>query len=441
VLQFKLPEHISRATADSVKTAMRFLALHEIFHVSRRHAMFLSSQSLSIVDEDLTLHELEMAGHSSHTTGSQSKKAVEIDADGRALHVLLQEKFSGLIVNLEEAIFSILCPVYIFISTFDLCRRSLRDYQGSTHPVPDLRAWMATQLAVELLAEEGIDLRHPMHAAQERAVIYSVRSFQQLGIPSGAFYILANRLVSLDRQFPNQLAANLMLNDELRAIEASLRELERSRSGRILPVRWQLPLFGLGDVEVRETAKKWALRILRNATRPDVDSASEEPDGEAEDLITRHTGESGPSAAALSDCEQPVEMLDADAGSDTGTQHLLLFRYAGCEEDGSALDQEPEPQDENLPSGGPSSLSLKAILGNNLKRYVKENGVSEGDFVLIHNDETMDSPYLDPSADKALRPTEEASKYADAMRRSFVLLFDLAGAKMSIRRTTPILGG
>ncbi|SMD17461.1 hypothetical protein [Rhizobium sp. RU36D] len=211
LLDFVLPDDLSKETKKQVELCFEFLLLHELHHIGRGHRSILG------IENSVTLSE-----RSQQTWGNPYlKKAIELDADVSAFITLMNDRSKLFFLDAERHFSEIIRPLCIFIPCFDICVHSLADYQTrySSHPLPDIRVHAAVMNAANFLYSHGADFRSLFRRIFEDSVVYSVRSFQQLSIPNGPYFISAPRLQTIDQQFYPEIFSFTLINEEIFRID------------------------------------------------------------------------------------------------------------------------------------------------------------------------------------------------------------------------------
>lgn len=264
ILNFHLPSTPTEASLAQFNTCTKFLLFHEIAHAECNHQILLGRNTFSALREIPDF---------SATRNPYLKKALEVDADTRALEILLDEAMrSAIFIDYRSILLQVFKPVFLMLSLFDIGRRNIHPYQGkfATHPLPEVRAIAASLNIAPKLSAYGVVLTDLVVQCRDQAMIHCIESFQRLGVPAGAFYIAGNSYVCLDEQFTSELAVVAIIRDELENIHIEYRRVAAS-SGKKAPP-WTYHPLGRDMAEIREAATKAALMIFRKENQnPNID--------------------------------------------------------------------------------------------------------------------------------------------------------------------------
>lgn len=228
-LGLDFPDHFTKEAKSNLLISTTFLCCHEVAHTFERQTNWFKKRELDILMNEEPASFLEEEEH--------RLKAAEADADIAAINWTLNA-FCNLKKSFEvEDIEKIFRSVFTFITSFDLGRQSIREYQGiiakkSTHPIPDIRAVISMYGLFEGLNSGPNRIDHgTMNRIFDKSIEYVVKTMEAFAIGNCAYYILANPLVSFShtfQSFTSKLSIALMMQDELWFIEKQLRKLRSS---------------------------------------------------------------------------------------------------------------------------------------------------------------------------------------------------------------------
>ena len=315
LLHFNLPMSLSPAVKRNIRLAFQFVVAHEISHIIRNHATYIATT---------TFHVLSETPDTSMSVNEYVKKAIEVDADTQAVKWLIDKQLSRLVVDIKAQILEVIQPIYVLLSTFDLSRRTLDKYQGmlSFHPVPDLRAEIIRRSITEHLSLYDQNMVDVITKCHEEAVMFALRSFQYMGIVSGAFYLLANRFLTMDEQFMGQVVPMSMLQEEMERIQVKYNDIQFDLDHRrSLP--WKLIPFKMTEKEFKDRAKIEAERIFSG--KPVYPNNSEE----LEEWLTRRLREVREEHGLMGKGDTMIAVFNSTDGEDKMITRLEWNHLAG----------------------------------------------------------------------------------------------------------------
>lgn len=260
LLNFSFSEELSAAAKRSVMRAFHFLILHELAHITRGHEKVAGQGDFSIVSE-FKCDKFD---------SPFDRKACEIDADVQAAKHVIEfwvEPHEG---GYLEEIANVFLDIFILLSSFDMCKKSIGEYRGSfaTHPAPDVRAFCISFMLCQIFEKQKKPYAKYIKRGFELAVEHCARSFQQIGISLGAFLIIGNKYLSMDRQIGSEVFVVAIMNDELNGIATYLSEIWKANSEAWISIEWSFLPFSTPIAEFKQRCQQHFLEQF-DSNHPD----------------------------------------------------------------------------------------------------------------------------------------------------------------------------
>lgn len=248
LLNFSFSEELSEAAKGSAMRAFHFLMLHELAHITRGHEEVAGEKVYSIVSEfasdkfDSPLH----------------RKACEVDADIQAAKHVIESWVEPHKNGYLEATSQVFTDIFVLLSSFDMCKKSIGEYRGSfaTHPAPDVRAFCISFVLSQIFEKQNKPYAKYIKRGFELAVKHCSRSFQQIGISLGAFLIIGNRYLSMDRQIGSEVFVVAIMNDELNKLSKHLSDIWALNSESWVSIEWSFLPFVMPMAEFKQQCQE-----------------------------------------------------------------------------------------------------------------------------------------------------------------------------------------
>jgi len=268
LLNFSFSEELSKEAKGSVTRAFHFLLLHELAHITRGHERVSGDNEYSIVSE-FKCDKFDSPFNS---------KACEIDADIQAAKQVVEYWVEPHDDGYLEAIAQVFTDIFILLSSFDMSKKSIGEYRGSfaTHPAPDVRAFCISFMLSQIFEKQKKPYANLIKLGFESAVKHCARSFQQICIPQGAFLIIGNRYLSIDRQIGSEVFVVATMNDELNEISKFLSQIWILNSESWVSIEWSFLPFVMPLAEFKKKCQEHFFgQICNKQTKPTETSARE----------------------------------------------------------------------------------------------------------------------------------------------------------------------
>lgn len=268
LLNFSFSEELSEAAKGSVIRAFHFLMLHELAHITRGHEKVSGGNEYSIVSE-FKCDKFESPFH---------RKACEVDADIQAARHVVEYWVEPHGDGYLEAISQVFTDIFILLSSFDMSKKSIGEYRGSfaTHPAPDVRAFCISFMLSQAFEKQKKPYANLIKRGFESAVKHCARSFQQIGISQGAFLIIGNRYLSIDRQIGSEVFVVAVMNDELNEISKFLTQIWKMNTESWVSIEWSFLPFVMPMAEFEEKCQQHFLSQLSNKQSEPTEASARE---------------------------------------------------------------------------------------------------------------------------------------------------------------------
>ncbi|TDF37157.1 hypothetical protein EYS14_13435 [Alteromonadaceae bacterium M269] len=268
LLNFNFTNSLSKSVKRKTETAFKFLLYHEFAHINRMH------HKLSCSKEQFIFNEIRVSGIES----PNHLKACEVDADTQALKMVIGDSLNSSTFVTKDRISELLTNIFIFLSSFDISRKSITEYRGryASHPAPDVRAYAAITLTQQYFQSEFFQFSKLLKSAFVQAVTYTVRSFQQLGISRGAFLIIGNELLTLNKQKFSVIFTTALIQDELAQIAPYVDDCFKLNGESI---KGLIPTFcpiGMTEENFQEYCKEFFLQAFSKHGNQNKSNAEED---------------------------------------------------------------------------------------------------------------------------------------------------------------------